>query len=64
MLWVLIEIAQEIDYWICMVFSMGFYAIPTNKPQSFTKYDRRILVFMWNSALREKFDFCFLRYFF
>ena len=27
--------------------------------QSFTKYLRLTLVFMWNSALREKFIFCF-----
>ena len=26
--------------------------------QSFTKYLRLTLVFMWNSALREKFNFC------
>ena len=27
--------------------------------QSFTKYLRQIIVFMWNSALRENFNFCF-----
>ena len=31
--------------------------------QSFTKYLRLTLVFMWNSALREKFKFCFSRAF-
>ena len=31
--------------------------------QSFTKYLRLTLVFMWNRALREKFDFCFSRVF-
>ena len=31
--------------------------------QSFTKYMRLNLVFMWNSALREKFDFLFSRVF-
>ena len=29
------------------------------KLQSFTKYLRQALVFMWNSALPEKFDLCF-----
>ena len=29
--------------------------------QSFTKYLRLTLVFIWNSALREKFNFCFLK---
>ena len=32
--------------------------------QSFTKYSRQTLVFMWNSALREKFNFSFLRNFY
>ena len=31
--------------------------------QSFTKYLRVTLVFMWNGALREKFNFCFWRVF-
>ena len=31
--------------------------------QSFKKYMRQTLVFMWNSALREKLNFCFLRVF-
>ena len=29
--------------------------------QSFTKYFRLTLVFMWYSALRERFNFCFSR---
>ena len=33
------------------------------KPQSFTKHLRLTLIFMWNCALREKFNFCFLRVF-
>ena len=32
-------------------------------PQSFKKYLRQTLVFMWNSALREKLYFCFSRVF-
>ena len=31
--------------------------------QSFTKYLRQILVFLWNSAIREKFIFCLCRRF-
>ena len=31
------------------------------KLQPFTKYLRQTLVFIWNSALREKFNFCFWR---
>ena len=31
--------------------------------QSFTKYLRLTLVFMWISALREKFNFCLSRVF-
>ena len=31
--------------------------------QSFTKYLRQTLVFKWDSALWEKFDFCFFRRF-
>ena len=31
--------------------------------QSFTKYLRQTLVFTWDSALWEKFDFCFFRRF-
>ena len=31
------------------------------EPQSFAEYLRLTLVFMWNSALPEKFDFCFSR---
>ena len=31
--------------------------------QSFTKYLRLPLIFMWNSALQEKFNLCFLRVF-
>ena len=31
--------------------------------QSLTKYLRLTLVFMWNKALREKFNFCFSRIF-
>ena len=31
--------------------------------QSFTKYLRLTLVFMWNTALREKFNFCFQEFF-
>ena len=30
---------------------------------SFTGYVRLTLIFVWNSALREKFNFCFSRYF-
>ena len=33
------------------------------EPQSFIKYLRLTLVFMWSSALREKFNFCFSRAF-
>ena len=29
-------------------------------PQSFTRYLNQTLVFMWNTALGEKFSFCFL----
>ena len=32
--------------------------------QSFTKYLRSILAFMWSSALRKKFNFCFFQGFF
>ena len=32
--------------------------------QSFTKYLRLTLVFIWNSALREKFIFCFSKVFY
>ena len=32
-------------------------------PQSFTKYFRQTLVFMWNSTLRQTFNFCFSRNF-
>ena len=31
--------------------------------QSFTNYLRLSLVFMWNSALQKKFNFCFSRVF-
>ena len=31
--------------------------------QTFTKYSRLTLVFMWNSPLREEFNFCFSRVF-
>ena len=34
-------------------------AQPMKKPQSFTKYLRQTLIFMWNSALRGEFNFCF-----
>ena len=34
-----------------------------NESQSSTKYLRLTLVFMWNSALQEKFNFCFSRVF-
>ena len=39
-------------------------AQPMKKPQSFTKYLRQTLIFMSNSALRGKFNFCFSGYFY
>ena len=35
----------------------------SHMPQSFTKDLKRALVFMWNSALRQKFNFSFSRAF-
>ena len=46
---------------------MEFYFNTVNycdkKLQSFTKYLRLILVFMWNNAQREKFNFFFQEFF-
>ena len=40
-------------------FVKNFVIVKKNKLQLRTKYLRQTLVFMWNSALREKFNFCF-----
>ena len=52
--------------WSCLVvkichFKVQYLDFPTkiDNLQSFTKYMILTLVFMWNSALREKFDFFF-----
>ena len=44
-------------------FSWNYYTFSQITIQSFTKYLRVTLVFMWNGALREKFNFCFWRVF-
>ena len=50
-LWLILNILKWQD---CKIFT---------KLQPFTKYLRLTLVFLWNSALREKFNFCFSRVF-
>ena len=42
------------------IFMEGYTKNEIGEPQSFAKYLRKVLVFMWGSALREKFNFCFL----
>ena len=43
---------------LCHHFFLNYQSFRTSKEvQPFTKYLRQTLVFMWNSALREKFNF-------
>ena len=46
---------------LSLSFSSFWITLFYHHVQSFTKYLRRTLVFIWNSKLREKFNFCFSR---
>ena len=47
--WLLYKVYQDCS----LTFNQNYY----HNPQSFTKYLKLILVFMWSTPLREKFDF-------
>ena len=47
--------------WFFLVLVAWAYSKFQGYRESFPKYLRQILVFMWNNALREKFNFSFSR---
>ena len=57
-------------FWVVLHLNLLVHLAPSEleaktcfQRQSFTKYLRQNLDFMWNNTLREKFDFCFSRVF-
>ena len=55
------QLEHKIEYNMRNIFLKNYAENGLGNLQSFKRYLRRTLVFVWNSALREKATFCFSR---